>query len=245
MILSKSDIKRINALKIKKYRVIEKQFVAEGQKIILDLIQIGLIPELLVTTKLQQSLFNHIDSKKLRISSDEDLQKISSLKQAPGCLAIFNIPEPTEEIPTQSWILATDDIQDPGNLGTLIRIADWFGIKYIVCSLETVDAYNSKVVQATMGSIGRVQIHYVDLEEFFRTNPERKIYAGVLEGQDIREINFTEPGILLIGNESKGIDQNLMPYVSDPVFIPKLGEAESLNAGVAAGIMVSFALLSR
>lgn len=245
MELSKSDIKRINALKIKKYRVIEKQFVAEGQKIILDLIQIGLIPELLVTTKLQQSFFNNIDSNKLRIGSEEDLQKISSLKQAPGCLAIFKTPEPTEEIPVQSWILATDDIQDPGNLGTLIRIADWFGIQYIVCSSETVDAYNSKVVQATMGSIGRVQIHYVDLEEFFKKNPARKIYAGVLEGEDIRTINFSEPGILLIGNESKGIDKNLMPYVSDPVFIPKLGQAESLNAGVAAGIMVSFALLSR
>ncbi|HUH73124.1 MAG TPA: RNA methyltransferase [Chitinophagales bacterium] len=245
MVLSKSDIKRINALKIKKYRVIEKQFVAEGQKIILDLIQIGLIPELLVTTKLQESLFNHIDSNKLRIASEEDLQKISSLKQSPGCLAIFNTPEPTEEIPNESWILATDDIQDPGNLGTLIRIADWFGIRYIVCSIETVDAYNSKVVQATMGSIGRVQIHYVDLEDFFKKNPTRKIYAGVLDGRDIRDINFAEPGILLIGNESKGIDKSLMSYVSDPVLIPRLGEAESLNAGVAAGIMVSFALLSR
>lgn len=246
MMLSKSDIKRINALKIKKYRNIEGQFVAEGQKIILDLIQAGLSPEILVVTKIFESVFNDIAPHTLRIVSDEDLSKISSLKQAPGCLAVFKVPTPPKNIPINSWILATDNIQDPGNLGTLIRIADWFGIKNVLCSDDTVDAYNPKVIQATMGSIAHVHIHYYPLKEWLEQQvPQRKIYAGLLDGTDIRSVSFAEPGILLIGNEAKGISSELLPYISQAVHIPKLGDAESLNASVAAGIIASFALLSR
>ncbi len=244
MMLSKSEIKRINSLKIKKYRSIEGQFIAEGQKIIIELIQSGSEPELLVCTNEFETAFNNIAPDRIRIVSEDELSKISSLKQAPGCLGMFNIPKPAAPIPENAWILATDNIQDPGNLGTLIRIADWFGIQHILCSDDTVDAYNPKVVQATMGSIAHVHIHYHTLTEWIEhQQTPRKIYAGLLNGSDIRSVDFSQPGILLIGNEAKGISENLLPYITQGVLIPRLGDAESLNAGVAAGIIASFALL--
>ncbi|MCO5233507.1 MAG: RNA methyltransferase [Chitinophagales bacterium] len=243
--LTKSDIKKINALKIKKYRVIENQFIAEGQKIILDLMHAGLKINLLVCLKTLLPAFEGIHLQNIKIAKEEELDKISSLKQSPGCLAIFDIPKFQKESTHSGWVLATDNIQDPGNLGTLIRIADWFGIEKILCSEDTVDAYNPKVVQATMGSIARVQIHYHSLKSWFENHPQTKVYAGLLNGEDIRTIEFKEPGVILIGNEAKGISNELLPYVTQAVWIPKLGQAESLNASVAAGIMVSFALLLR
>lgn len=243
--LTKSDIKKINALKIKKYRVIENQFIAEGQKIILDLIHAGLNLNLLVCTDVLKSTFDNINFQEIKIAKEEEMNKITSLKHSPGCLAIFDIPQLKENISAEEWVLATDNIQDPGNLGTLIRIADWFGIRNILCSEDTVDAYNTKVIQATMGSIARVHIHYCSLKDWFEQNPQKMVYAGLLNGEDIRTIQFKEPGVLLIGNEAKGISDELLPYITQAVFIPKLGNAESLNASVAAGIMVSFALLLR
>lgn len=243
--LTKSDIKKINALKIKKYRVIENQFIAEGQKIILDLIHAGLNLNLLVCTDVLKSTFDNINFHEIKIAKDEEMNKITSLKQSPGCLAIFDIPQLKENILPEEWVLATDNIQDPGNLGTLIRIADWFGIRNVLCSEDTVDAYNTKVIQATMGSIARVHIHYCSLKDWFEQHPQKMVYAGLLNGEDIRTVQFKESGVLLIGNEAKGISDELLPYISQAVFIPKLGNAESLNASVAAGIMVSFALLLR
>lgn len=244
MPLSKSDIKKINALKIKKYRGIERKFIVEGQKNIHEIINAGFVPELLVVTTMFEKDFISVSSDKIiKLATEEEMSKISSLKQAPGCLAVFHMPKISDQIPTDTWVLATDNIQDPGNLGTLIRIADWFGIKYVVCSEDTVDAYNQKVVQSTMGSIAHVEVHYKSLQEWLSEQPQRKVYAGLLDGKDIRQVSFTEKGVILIGNESKGISDDLLPFVTDSVWIPKLGDAESLNAGVAAGIIASFALL--
>jgi len=243
--LSKSDIKRVNALKIKKYRSIEGQFIAEGPKILQELIRSGFSPDLLLTTAAFQHTFSNIAEKHTRIVSDDELAKVSSLVQPQGCLGIFNIPQHQPEIPEGAWVLATDNIQDPGNLGTLIRIADWFGIRHILCSDDTVDVYNPKVVQATMGSIAHLSIHYADLKSWLENHPQKPVYAGLLEGTDIREVDFSQAGILLIGNEGKGVRDELLPYISQAVTIPRLGQAESLNAGVAAGIIASFALLSR
>lgn len=244
MPLSKSDIKKINALKIKKYRGIERQFIVEGQKNIHEFINAGYVPELLAVTTLFENVFSNVcDDHKLKLTDEDTMSKISNLTQAPGCLAVFSMAEYSEIIPKDAWVLATDNIQDPGNLGTLIRIADWFGIQHIVCSEDTVDAYNPKVVQATMGSLAHIEVHYKPLKEWLGEENDRKVYAGLLDGTDIRNVSFAEKGVLLIGNESKGVSEELLPYVSQAVFIPKLGEAESLNAGVAAGIIASFALL--
>lgn len=244
MTLSKSEVKRINALKIKKYRSIEGLFIAEGQKIILDLIQSGYFPVYLFATEAHIPVFTNFNLQDIRMISISDLEKISCLKQSSGCLAVFKIPSVVSSIQTKDWVLAVDNIQDPGNLGTIIRIADWFGIPHVVCSEGTVDAFNPKVIQATMGSIAHVQVHYYTLNEWFTTLPSSKpVYAGLLDGQDISQISFTIPGVILIGNEGNGISTNLLPFITQPVYIPKLGKAESLNAGVAAGIIASFALL--
>ncbi len=136
-----------------------------------------------------------------------------------------------------NWLLALDGIQDPGNLGTIIRTAHWFGLKQIICSLDCADAFSPKVVQATMGSIFAVQIIYTDLEKFL-SKQKLPVYGALLEGENIYEQTDRETGILLIGNEGKGISKTLLPLVSHPVTIPALGDAESLNAGVAAGILM-------
>jgi TrmH family RNA methyltransferase len=132
-----------------------------------------------------------------------------------------------------------DDLQDPGNLGTIIRIADWFGIENIICSSNSVDCYNPKVVQSTMGSLSRVNVVYADLENFIRQNQQIKIYATTLSGTSIYQLPKITRGIILIGNESKGIHENLLRLSSHQITIPRFGNAESLNAAVAAGIIIS------
>lgn len=240
--LSKSEFKKVNSLKIKKYRYIEGLFITEGHKIINDLILSDFEPELLIVSDTVKNNLFKVNPNKIRWANEKDLKKLSALKNSTDYLAVFKIPHPDTNIPKSEWILAADFIQDPGNLGTLIRIADWFGIKNIVCSENTVDAYNPKVVQATMGSIAHVNIHYLSLEDWLKA-AERKVYAGTLDGKDIRSISFKDPGILLIGNEGNGVSEELLPYITESVLIPKFGRAESLNASVAAGIMVSFAFL--
>ncbi len=202
----------------------------------------GFIPEFLVLhSEADISLFA-VESEKIRIANSQDFSKISALKHPSGSLGVFKLPKNKSRIPNDRWILAADFIQDPGNLGTLIRIADWFGITHIVCSENTVDAYNPKVVQATMGSLARVRVEYRSLPEWIKDSGQ-KVYAGTLDGKDIRKVDFSEPGILLIGNEGSGISEELLPLVTESVFIPKFGQAESLNASVAAGIISAFVFL--
>lgn len=240
--MSRSEFKKVNSLKIKKYRHIEGLFIAEGEKIINDLISSSFELDLLIVTDLCKNSFFNIDKDKIRSINDIQADKLTALKNPPGCLATFKIPTTNQQPLQTDWVLATDFIQDPGNLGTLIRIADWFGIPYVVCSEDTVDAYNPKVVQASMGSIARVKILYKNLEEWF-SEEKRNVYAGTLDGEDIRQIDFNEAGVLLIGNEANGISERLHKHITHSVFIPKKGGAESLNASVAAGIMASFAFL--
>jgi RNA methyltransferase, TrmH family len=241
--LSKSEIKRLNALKIKKYRVSEGLFIAEGLKILVDFIDSGMHPEMIYYSDASMlPLFKQTDTRKCRLISEESLTKVSSHKSPQGCLGVFSIPEASEEVPLDEWIFLLDNIQDPGNMGTIIRIADWFGIKYIVCSPDTVDAFNAKVVQSCMGSLARVNMLYTDLESFM-ADKKRPVYAGLLNGTDIRTVEFKKPGALLIGNEGNGVRDTLLTYIDHPLMIPRLGGAESLNAGVAAGIMAAWALL--
>jgi TrmH family RNA methyltransferase len=138
-----------------------------------------------------------------------------------------------------NFSLMLDEIQDPGNMGTIIRTADWFGIKNIICSNECADCYNPKVVQASMGSLGRVNIIYTQLEEFIHENKGISIYAATLTGKHLSSFTKLKEGIILIGNESKGVKENLLRLAAEQITIPKYGEAESLNAGVAAGIILS------
>ena len=246
--LVKSQVKYIQSLGHKKFRESEAAFVAEGPKIVGELIHSPAIRHIHLYA-LQEWIDEHLSSIRIPVALNvtvikpSELERISFLTTPNLVLGIFRKPVfPDREIDT-TVSLALDDIQDPGNLGTIVRIADWFGISQVVCSEDTVDVFNPKVVQSTMGSIGRVQVSYTSLRKFFSGHPGITVYGTTLEGESVLTIGQSRKGIILIGNESKGIRKDLYPYIHHLVSIPRRGEAESLNAAVAAGIVVSHLVL--
>lgn len=219
----------------KKYRIKNGLFVAEGEKLIRDLISSGMTPNAFYAT--EESIEFGLTSTLIK---QKDLQKMSSLKNSNGWLAVFKIPESSER-PKNELIVALDTIRDPGNLGTIIRLCDWFGVRHVVCSEDTVDCYNPKVVQATMGSIARVCVHYESLESFLDKN-ELPVYGAVLNGKNIYEEKLPNAAILLVGSEAHGISDIISSYITHAVTIPQFGTgsgAESLNAAAATGILLS------
>lgn len=237
--LSNKEIKYIQSLCQKKQRQESGLFIAEGVKLINELIKSHLTIKKLYATDDWESEVPH-NVELIRVTANE-LQKISALQTPNKVLALVKEPTLiTYKITKNNWILALDDIQDPGNMGTLIRIADWFGVNTIVASNNSVDCFNNKVVQSTMGSIARVKVTYMDLP-FFLKATELPIFGALLEGNSIYNIDIPkDSGILLIGNESKGISPDCKQLITNPISIPRIGGAESLNAGVAAGILLSY-----
>jgi TrmH family RNA methyltransferase len=239
--LIKSQVKYIQSLSHKKSRDSEDVFIAEGPKV---------INELLYTPHVQlQQLFGlkewiggqpaDIAKKTIEIS-ERELERISFLQTPNQVLGIFKKPQFAANRPVRNTVsLMLDTIQDPGNLGTIIRCADWFGIQQIFCSTDCADAFNPKVVQASMGSIARVQVHYQPLEAVLQQYPDVPAYAAVLEGDDLRTLQPLQQGIIVIGNESKGISGPVLAACKHRVTIARRGQAESLNAAVAAGIILS------
>jgi TrmH family RNA methyltransferase len=185
-------------------------------------------------------LLNRTDPSAIFETDEHWLKSISQLKTANQVVAVF---KKIKSLPVENFSdkisVMLDDLQDPGNLGTIIRIADWFGIENIICGSNSVDCYNPKVVQSTMGSLSRVNVLYADLENFIRQNQKVKIYATTLSGTSIYQLPKITGGIILIGNESKGIHEDLLHLSSHQITIPRFGNAESLNAAVAAGIIIS------
>ena len=172
--------------------------------------------------------------------TEGELKKISALKTANTAVAIFKIPEQNASS-SEGLTLVMDAIRDPGNLGTIIRLSDWFGVAQLVCSLDTVDCYNSKVVQATMGSIARVSIKYCDLSEYL-INASLPIYGGVLNGENIYTSETPKKAILVLGNEGNGISDQIMALISNKITIPQFGasqKTESLNVATATAILLS------
>lgn len=243
--LSKTHTKYIQSLLHKKLRDELGLFIAEGPKVVMDLLNSRkfVCKELFALEDWIKEHKNFLQAgKDIAITEvkDFELTKISSLSTAHSVVAIFEKRKQHSDIKTGGKIiLALDTIQDPGNLGTIIRIADWFGITDIVCSRGCADMYNAKVVQSTMGSLGRVNIIYTDLVEWLKENKQMKIYSASLEGKDVKAIGKLKEGILIIGNEANGVSDEVMKLVSEKITIPKTGEAESLNAAVAAGIILS------
>ncbi len=241
---SKSHTKYIQSLHHKKFRDEFGVFIAEGPKLVEDLLQSpGMVCKALFALRPWLEANEQMVAKKnietVFEVADFELEKISALATPHLVLAVFEqIFVETTPLLKDKLSLALDTIQDPGNLGTIIRIADWFGIENIICSIGSVDQYNPKVVQSTMGSLARVNIIYVDLLSWL---PEQKIpiYAAALNGKPMQEIGTIAEGILLIGNESKGIHPALLEIVQEKITIPKKGKAESLNAAVATGILVA------
>ncbi|MBN8880209.1 MAG: RNA methyltransferase [Sphingobacteriales bacterium] len=240
--LGKTKTKYIQSLGQKKHRDDERLFIAEGPKIVAEMLETvpGSISQVYALSSWARENEGRYNASLVTEVSEDELSKISQLHTPNQVLAVIRqFPSSAPPPAKGNIILALDTIQDPGNLGTIIRIADWFGIAYIVCSHECADLYNPKVVQSTMGSIARVQLHYTSLPAWLATQKETRIYAAALEGQDITKMNTLIEGIIVIGNESKGISASVMEQVNVRITIPQKGKAESLNAAVAAGIIVS------
>ena len=243
--LSKTHTKYIQSLQHKKFRDEYGLFLAEGPKVVMDLLnsrkfickEIFAMNNWIEDHSKQLSLLVETE---ITDVADFELQKISALSTAHAVVAVFEKRKPVLEINTALKItLALDTIQDPGNLGTIIRIVDWFGIENIICSIGCADMYNAKVVQSTMGSLGRVNVIYTDLVKWLKDNDTIKIYAASLEGKDVKTIGKLKEGILIIGNEANGVSDEVMELVNEKITIPRIGEAESLNAAVAAGIILA------
>ncbi len=243
--ISQNQIKLINSLAKKKYRDLHHLFIAEGHKLVLDLLNNNYpIQEIYATGEWFSQ--NPISTNAKKSETDiQYLKKISQLKTAPPAIAICPIPEYQFNIDyDKELILVLDNIQDPGNLGTIIRLADWFGINHIVCSDDTVDVYNPKVVQATMGAIARVKISYTNLNDFFKSLPETTpIYGTFLDGENIYEKKLSTNGIIVMGNEGKGISSEVETFVTQKLLIPNFSNmestSESLNVSMATAITLS------
>lgn len=234
-LLTKNKIKYIQSLYQKKQRELHQQFVIEGEKMIIEALEA--IPEK-IDTLFITAAFNHPIPTNIQatIIKEDELKKISSLTTPNKALAIVNSweIEPKESPLT----LVLDTIQDPGNLGTIIRLADWFGVSKLVCSNDTVDFKNSKVLQATMGSVFRVQITYCDLEEFL-SNTSLPIFGALLEGENVYQQDLPQKAILIMGNEGNGISNNIKSFINHSIHIPRIGDAESLNVSTATAILLS------
>ena len=235
--ISKNQIKLISGLHQKKQRFANQLFFAEGIKVIQELLQSNFELEHLFTT---QNDFETVEFSKRISISEQELKKISALSTPNRCLAVFKIPAENTVIDS-GLILALDDIRDPGNLGTILRLCDWFGIQQIICSKETVDIYNPKVVQATMGSIARVNVNYVDLKSFI-TTAKLPVFGTFMNGENIYQSNLPQNGIIIMGNEANGISAEIEKMVTSRLTIPRFGKlqkTESLNVATATAIVLS------
>lgn len=239
--LSKTKVKYIQSLGHKKRRDEEQVFIAEGPKIVnellkeprVDALEIFALQDWLQQNSIPANIEHHM-------VTQEELEKITQLSTANKVLAIFQQPKVIANIDTNNkWILLLDGIQDPGNLGTIIRIADWFGIKQIICSHECASIYNTKVIQSSMASIARVDVLVTDLLPWVKDHPSCNYYAAALEGDDVTAMDKLKEGVIMIGNESKGLNPELLSKANTRITIPRLGNAESLNAAVATGIILS------
>lgn len=241
--LSKSQLKYIQSLGQKKCRDEEGLFIAEGPRIVSEFLHDKkiVIKEVFATKEWINSSKNHIRSVPVVEISEAELQKISQLVTPHSVLAIAEkINWGKEYVLKKNISLALDTIQDPGNFGTIIRIADWFGVNQVFCNRECADLYNPKVVQATMGSMARVRVETVDLMNWLADNNDIRTYAATLEGREITRMEKPAEGIIIIGNESRGISEDILKKVNVKITIPKKGKAESLNAAVATGIILSY-----
>ena len=235
--VSKNQIKRITSLLQKKYRKQEQLFFVEGVKGVQELLDSNFELVELFTTNTE--LFS-VDKSKVYAITESELQKISALTTPNTCLALFKIPAAVS-FEEKGLLVALDDVRDPGNLGTIIRLCDWFGIKTLFCSEESVDVYNPKVVQATMGSISRVNVVYGNLEKFL-SETKLPVFGTFMDGKNIYKETLPNEGIIVMGNEANGISKVIENLVSERIAIPRFGDlqaTESLNVATATAIILS------
>lgn len=246
--ISKNKIKALKALQQKKFRDSENKYIVEGKKISEEAFTYkpGLIEEIICTDDMNDIIPTNL-SAKTSIASIEDIKKISSLKTPQKILAVLNKPSRSElDFSTiDELILALDSIRDPGNMGTIIRLADWFGVKNIICSLDCVDSFNPKSIQASMGAILRMNIHYTDLIPVIKnaSTYDYAIYGATLDGNDLYKSDIKNRALLVMGNESEGISQNVRNVLTNKLFIPNYSsnseKTESLNVSIATSVLLS------
>lgn len=243
--LPKSVIKHVRSLHLKKFRDANRLFIVEGPKMVQELILSG-IWQIEEVFALDEWHAPSSYSGKMTFVSFGDLERISLLQSPNKVLAVVKMPDDSTVLnaPTSGLHLLVDHVQDPGNLGTIIRIADWFGIETVYCSLDTVEKFNPKVIQATMGSVFRVPVHYVSLTDLLIKNSESsrlQVFATLLEGENIFSATLDKDALLIVGNESKGVNPLLIPFVNKSLHIPSKmrngSRAESLNVAIATGIV--------
>ena len=242
--LSKNKIKYIHSLELKKIRKEERVFLAEGPKLVGDLL--GHFPcRFLAATPSWFQEHPGIDASELVEVSQEDLSRASLLKTPQQVLAIFEQPQYTldPEAVRSSLCLALDDVQDPGNLGTIIRLADWFGIEHIFCSAGTADVYNPKTVQATMGALARVKVHYCSLPQLIESLADIPVYGTFLSGNIIYAESLSAHGLIVMGNEGKGVSPEVEKLINKKLYIPNYPQeretSESLNVAIATAVVCS------
>ena len=245
--ISKNELKYIQSLYHKKTRDKEKLFIVEGPKMVAELLRSGFKTKKVWTTN--ENWQKTYPDAPIEMITAEELQRVSHLKTAHEIIALAEMTQkevagkvntPHDPSPVSKLTLALDGIRDPGNMGTLIRIADWFGVDQLIASEDSADIFNPKVVQATMGSIFRTNVHYKDLTRYLAEN-KVPVYGALLNGMPLGSFPIPVPmteGIILIGNESTGISPGLLPFITQAVKIPQFGQAESLNAAVAAAVLL-------
>lgn len=241
--INKSDIKHIRSLHQKKFRDTHKQFIVEGPKMVKELIANN-VPLNAVYSTENEILYENVPNfHKIKVA---EMDRISALKTPSSMLAVLPyMDEVKEPLPVEDICVGLDRIQDPGNLGTIIRTCDWYGIKDVVCSTDTVEKYNSKVIQASMGSVFRVNVHYLDLVSYCKSlkNNKIRICGTSLNGESLNTSNAPKNGLLLIGNESRGLSSEVLEQCTEERKIARYGNAESLNAAVACGIFLNSAFI--
>lgn len=237
--LSKSQIGFIKSLHQKKYRKEHGIFIIEGIKSIVELVPSDYQIHSVYFLPQYQSLLPKLPANiKLFEVTNAELEKISTLQAPQGILALVSIPETSaidQNTLRNKFSLVLDGVQDPGNLGTIIRTADWFGLTHVICSLNTVEVYNPKTVQATMGSLCRVNVSYHDLPELLK-DIDIPVFGAMLNGSSLYKTQWGSEGLLILGNEGQGISPEIVDLISRPVTIPRVGQAESLNVAVSAAI---------
>ena len=239
--LSKNQIKYYKSLQIKKFRQIHQSFIVEGAKSVAELLASDFEIELVAVTEefgdSHSNLLHTLDAQVVTATADE-LAQIGSYQTNNACVAIAKTKENKFiDACGQEFVIVLDDIRDPGNLGTIIRIADWYGFHKIVCSETTTDFYNPKAIAASMGSFTRIQIYYTDLGGYFEKAARATITGTFLEGTSLYDYHFPLSGYLVLGNEANGISNEVAALVTDRISIPRFGGAESLNAGIAAAVV--------
>jgi TrmH family RNA methyltransferase len=243
--LSKAQVKDIRSLTQYKSRMEQGAYIVEGDKMAREWLAAGAPVKIIVAVKdwLAQNeplISRHANAQIITVSEDE-LTRVSALQTPNAVLLVIHLPKEEKALPVNEWCLALDRLQDPGNMGTIIRIADWYGIRHIIASPDSVDFYNPKVLQSAMGGHLRVRLHQADLPSFLQKT-SMPVLAAALDGQNIYEFEKPDAAVLLIGNESKGISPDLLKMATSRVTIPRIGEAESLNAAVATGILCALLL---